>query len=327
MYKKIIFRCDSGRVAELGTGHLQRCITLSILLKKKFDLKKKDILFLIKTKNKYSIGKKILINNNINFISINDKIKDYSKNESNIINNYKSNLIVIDRLGNINKKFIYDLKKNHKKILLFDDSSRYRDLVDLAINPLIVNVKKLKKTLVGHQFNIVPGCLVDKKRSQINKKSRTIFISLGGYDKNNLTVRLIRFLKKSKMNFNLLLNKKYKNLSRDIKKIRFYDSKNYYKKLILSDLVISAGGLTMFDAVYFNKTIISIPQYKHQLRNINILNKKKIVYKLNINNISKINFLLNNISQKKFCQINNNSILNSKLINRTLKKIYKQYEN
>ena len=129
------------------------------------------------------------------------------------------------------------------------------------------------------------------------------------------------------MNFNLLLNKKYKNLCRNIKKIRFYNSKNYYKKLILSDLVISAGGLTMFDAVYFNKIIISIPQYKHQLRNINILNKKKIVYKLNINNISRINLLLNNINQKKFCQINNNNILNSKLINRTLKTIYKQYEN
>ena len=34
MRKKIIFRCDAGTISELGTGHLQRCITLSILLKK-----------------------------------------------------------------------------------------------------------------------------------------------------------------------------------------------------------------------------------------------------------------------------------------------------
>ncbi len=326
MRKKIIFRCDAGTISELGTGHLQRCITLSILLKKRFCLKKKDILFLIKTKDKHSISKKILNKNNFKFVSINNKIKDYSENEINLINNYKSNLIVIDRLGSINKKFIYDLKKNHKKILLFDDSSCNRDLVDLAINSLILNVKKSKKTLTGHQFNIVPGFLANKEKKSRYKRSQTIFISFGGYDKNNLTVKLVKNLLKSKINFNLFLNKKYKNLYKNNKKIRFYNSKNYYKNLILSNLVISAGGLTMFDAIYFNKTIISIPQYKHQLRNINILSKKKVVYKLNINNITKINFLLNNINQKKFYQIGNNSILNSKLINKTLNKIYKQYE-
>ena len=96
--------------------------------------------------------------------------------------------------------------------------------------------------------------------------------------------------------------------------------------MILSDLVISAGGLTMFDAIYFNKIIISIPQYQHQLRNINILNKKKIVYKLNSNNINKIDLILNNINQKKFSQISKNKILNSRLINKTLKTIYNQYE-
>ena len=144
MRKKIIFRCDAGTISELGTGHLQRCITLSILLKK-FCLKKRYSI-LIKTKDKHSISKKILNKNNFKFVSINNKIKDYSENEINLINNYKSNLIVIDRLGSINKKFIYDLK-NHKKILLFDDSSCNRDLVDLAINSLILNVKKSKKLL------------------------------------------------------------------------------------------------------------------------------------------------------------------------------------
>ena len=39
MYKKIIIRCDAGKIAELGTGHLYRCITLYFLLKKKFKIK------------------------------------------------------------------------------------------------------------------------------------------------------------------------------------------------------------------------------------------------------------------------------------------------
>ena len=41
MYKKIIFRCDAGEISGLGTGHLQRSITLFKILKKKFSLKKK----------------------------------------------------------------------------------------------------------------------------------------------------------------------------------------------------------------------------------------------------------------------------------------------
>ena len=325
MFKKIIFRCDSAKIPELGTGHLYRCITLSILLKKKFFLKKKDILFLIKTKGKFDISKKVLKQNNINFISIKNEIKDYSFQESNLINNYKSNLIIIDRLGNINKEFIYRFKKNHKKILLFDDSSDYRSLVDLAINPLILNVKKLKNTLVGFKFNIIPGFLTNYKKS-FKKRNFKIFVSFGGFDSNNLTTKSIKYLK-NKNNFQLILNEKYKNLYKNNKNISYFNSRNYYKNLVSSDLVISAGGLTMFDAIYFNKSIICIPQYKHQLRNINILQKKKLVYKLDIKNINKINHILNTINQKKLINTNKkNNIINSNLIKKTLNFIYKQYE-
>ncbi len=157
-------RCDAGKIPELGTGHLYRCITLYFLLKKKFNLKKKDILFLIKTSGKYNIAKKILREKKILYQSVEERIKNYSSEEVDFINKFTSKLIFIDRLGRINKKSIINIKKNHKKIILFDDSSNYRNLVNLAINPLVTKVKKIKNTFTGHKYNIVPSFLINNKK-------------------------------------------------------------------------------------------------------------------------------------------------------------------
>lgn len=57
--KKIIFRCDAGKVKELGTGHLIRSLCLAKMLIKSRNIKKKDILFLIKTKKNTQFQKKL----------------------------------------------------------------------------------------------------------------------------------------------------------------------------------------------------------------------------------------------------------------------------
>ena len=327
MYKKIIIRCDAGKIAELGTGHLYRCITLYLLLKKKFKLKKKDILFLIKTSGKYSITKKILSEKNILYQSVDEKIKDYSFKEVNLINKFSSKLLIIDRLGKINKKFINNIKRNHKKIVLFDDSSNCRNLVNLAINPLITKVKKIKKTFVGYKYNIIPSFLANYKKKSIKGKNLNIFLSFGGFDNKNLTFKAINYLKKSSHKYNLFLNKRLKKIVKDKKKITFFDSRDYYKNLINSDLVFSAGGLSMFDAIFLKKIVVCIPQYKHQNENINILNKKRIVYKLSIKDMNKMDYILGEILKKKVRNLNKrNMIINSKSISKTLKLIYKQYD-
>ncbi len=81
MSDKILFRCDAGYESQLGTGHLIRSITIAKILLKKFKVKKKNILFLIKTEKKYSLGKKIINYEKFKYKSIHYKIKDYSLNE------------------------------------------------------------------------------------------------------------------------------------------------------------------------------------------------------------------------------------------------------
>ena len=76
--KKIIFRCDAGKIKELGTGHLIRSLCLAKMLIKSRNIKKKDILFLIKTKKKYSISKKIIQRENFSYKSIDNSIRDFT---------------------------------------------------------------------------------------------------------------------------------------------------------------------------------------------------------------------------------------------------------
>lgn len=327
MYKKIILRCDAGNIPKLGTGHLYRCITLYYLLKKKFKLKKKDILFLTKTSGKYSIAKKILKKKKIFYQSIDKKIKDYSLEEINLINKFRSKLILIDRLGRINKRSIIDIKKNHDKIILLDDASNHRNLVDLAINPLITKVKKIKNTFIGYKYNIIPSFLTNYKNKSIKGKILNIFFSFGGFDNKNLTFKTLNYLKNSTLRYNIFLNKSLKKLVQDKRNITFFDSRNYYKNLINSDLVFSAGGLSMFDAIFLKKIVICIPQYDHQYENIKNLHKKKIVYKLTIKKMNKINYIFNKFIKKKLINFNKMStIITSKTILNTLKLIYKQYD-
>lgn len=201
MNKKIIFRCDAAKIPELGTGHFYRSIALSKLLKKKYNLKNKDVLFIIKNTQKFKIAHTIAKKNDLNYFAIkNHKIQNYSRQELKVLNKFKSEVIIIDRYDKINKKFIESLRKNYKKIILIDDCSNYRNLSDLSLNPTFTSVKKQKNTYIGFQYNILPSILssdktkFDKQINNISKSNKTIFISFGGYDKNNFTEKVIKYL-------------------------------------------------------------------------------------------------------------------------------------
>ena len=57
MQEKILFRCDAGTIKEVGTGHLIRSISVADQLVSSKIIKKENIFFLIKSKNKFLIAK------------------------------------------------------------------------------------------------------------------------------------------------------------------------------------------------------------------------------------------------------------------------------
>lgn len=322
MSDKILFRCDAGYKSQLGTGHLVRSITIAKILIKKFKVKKKNIIFLIKTEKKYLLGKKIINFEKFRYKSINHKIKNYSLNELKELKKNKFKIVIFDRLGKINLKFIKELKKDHKKIVCLDDESNNKYLCDLSLNPLVYK-KSYEKInhFSGNRYNILPTLLFKRRERKISK-IKNIFISFGGFDKNNYIKLFYNRIRKDKK-FKLI-NSSYKNLD------KFQNMKIFFKNMSLSDLVICSGGLTMYDALNLNKTTIVIDQYKHQLRNINRLRKRGIINYLNKKNINKLFSLINKINKKKKLKKFQKMIIKYNKAQRPMeiiKKINKIYEN
>ncbi len=330
MKNKILFRCDAGKVKKIGTGHLYRCIFLSKILKKKFNLKKNQIKFIIKSKNEYKIGPKILKEHKLNFIRYEDKyLIENSKSEIDILKKNSANTLIIDRLGKTNRKTILKLKKNFNKIIAFDDKSSH-DLFDLKLNSLIYK-NSLKKNKFFFKNLILPS--YKKKLLSKNvpsKKVINIFINLGGWDKNNYTRLVINLLKKINLNLKIFVfaNVKYKKeINFNNMKIVYFPKKNFYEKLKNSDLSIVSGGLVMFDSIFFKIPTICLPQDKDQYANakrVNHFNANLIINPKYIKKsfIYNFNFLYKNYNLRKTLIKNGEKIVNVKNMRNVLKKIF-----
>jgi len=330
---KILFRCDAANIPAIGTGHVFRSLTIAKLLKNKFKLKNRDIVFLVRSKNKFAKALDILKYSKFKVVRINkSNLRINSTEEAKYLQKNSANLLILDRLGKIKKNFILKIQSSFKKKMIIDDSSMNRKLFDISLNPLIHNVKKLKNSYIGFSYNILPTFF-----SKINLiKESNIFIFFGGYDKNNLTNKILKFLnyRKVKLNFYLpemikkKINKKISN-----NKIFYFKNNQYLSALNKCDISITAGGLGLLDSIFMKKKVICIPRYNHQLKNA-----KKIASKSEINLLKvddkdlEIKFkkifkriYKNKVYQKKIAKAYN-TILSKSKMNKTVKLIYNVYE-
>ena len=289
MQEKILFRCDAGSIKEVGTGHLIRSISVADQLVRSKIIKKENISFLIKSKSKFRIAKKILNEENFRFKTLNNSIKDYSKEELNEILKNTFKIIIFDRLGKISSNFINKLKLNKKKIVCFDDSSKNRFKCDLSFNPLVFKKKYRKKNhFGGHLYNILPSQTLDLRKRKI-KEIKKIFLTFGGFDNKNL-IKIFKNIPS--------LSKKYKFMLHKKTKENFKNRLEFYKIMNKCDLVFCAGGLTMFDAINLNKLVISIDQYSHQKNNIDKLKKEGVVEYFDVKKGKNIISLINSLNLK-----------------------------
>ena len=265
---KILFRCDAGKLKEIGTGHLYRSVFVAKILKKNFKLNNSQIKFIIKSKQKYKIGPKILSENKFRFIDYKDKhLKENSKSEIDILKKNSAQVLIFDRWGKTNKKTIFKLRKHFNKIITFDDKSNH-NLFDLKINSL-TNLTKSKKKNPFENL-ILPSYEKKKllyKKTKIKKQVIKVFINLGGWDKNNYTNLILKLIRKMNLDLKIYLScssKKMKKIIFGKTKVIYFPKKDFYKNLKNSDLSIVSGGLVMFDSMFLKTPVICLPQDKDQ---------------------------------------------------------------
>jgi|TARA_B110000261_G_C13082871_1_gene356637 UDP-2,4-diacetamido-2,4,6-trideoxy-beta-L-altropyranose hydrolase len=331
---KVLFRCDGANIPEIGTGHIFRCLTIAKYLKKRFGLRKEDIVFLTRSSSKYNIGFDILKKNEFRVVAIKSKkLKLNSNDELKYLNKNPSDLLIIDRLGKTKKNFVKKLDNSFNKKIIIDDSSANRKYFDISLNPLIHNVKKVKNSFIGFDYLILPVYFYKYKRN--TSKNRNIFIFFGGHDPKKLTMKITKMLNKNNLDLTLFVSSIFKKLINKViidKKIIFYEQDKYIEKLSLCKIAITAGGMGLFDNIVMKKKIICIPQYKHQE-----VNAKRIASQdaINLLNLSDKNFekkfnekfikLYKNVSLNKRIILKQNKISNMKKLHKTLTLIGKTY--
>lgn len=327
---KIIFRCDAANISDLGTGHVFRSINIAHFLKKKFKLKKKQICFLIKFQNKFKVGYNLVKKNGYKIIKLDQKVSDYSSKEIRILNKYKSNLLIIDRLGKINLKFINKIKNNFKKKIILEDSSINRKKFDLSLNPLIRNIKTVKNSKIGFEYMLLkPNKPLKTKPSKKNH----VLLFFGGFDRKKYSIHVLKILNNLKFKLNIYMPEVYRKHLLDTStfhKLIFFNNRNYLSKLKISNIIICSGGLGLFDSILINKKIICLPQYEHQKSNAKELSKKKAIhYFARVNKNKILNTFMkiydNQIYEKKIKSIHK-KIIDIKKLNRNYNLIGKIYE-
>ena len=327
---KIVFRCDAALKSNVGTGHLYRCIIIANYLQKKFNIKKKHILFFIKTDNEYKISRSILKDANFNIYKINYKIKDFSLDEAKEISKIHANLLVIDRIGRVDRKFFEVIRKSFKKKIILECISKERRLFDLSINSLVIPNKKFYSDHLGFKYLILNSF---KETGNMNRKKKTIFLSFGGYDHNNLSEKILSCFQNINSKFEIYIPKVYdKKEIKNIKKHKliYYKRDEYLKFYKKCEVAIVSGGLTLYDGIILKKKIICIPQYQHQLVNAKKINKSyniKILDKNASNFKKKFKSIFYKIYDSKLTNIKKRkSLINKKNFKNTLEMLKKIYE-
>lgn len=191
-----------------------------------------------------------------------------------------SNLVIIDHIFS-KKDLINKYKNEGKKIVLIDGAEEDVDLVDLSISAAV----NKKSQYRGIDYIII----YTTTKEYINNENNLVFVSVGGFDCNNLTDKIVKVV--NDCGFKALTTRKVDDAD-------FFEGMNYYEAMEKCKFAITNGGLTMFQALHYGIPTISIPQYEHQKLNIELI--KDNCFKSDIENLKQnIELIKNNIKSYK----------------------------
>lgn len=292
-----------------GLGHATRCVELTKELKNKFNI--------ILCTNRC---KKLVIKD------VNHKIILKKKNESEenyilrISNKLGKKILFIDNIYNYNSKVVKKITGKFQKIFFYQNFSSgiQRENIIFDPTPNLNSSKNVKKKFrhntiySGDNYLIIP-------KSRKYKKANYLGVTFGGSDPKNISVLILKYLKKIKWEYPTFifvgsLSKNANILKKIQKQKNIKICKFNKKKLLKSSLTICSPGITAYELLI--NDIFSI-YISHSTKHSNLGKyiEKKYNFAKNLGIYRKLK--LNNFKKNLYFYWNNEI-----LINRRLKKKY-----
>lgn len=310
---RIIFRLDATK--QIGIGHMMRCMALAEEFLKRGC---KCYFFSDITSNKllYQLKKRKIIVHKIN------KIIRQDKELKNLISFSKKKEIdwIISDNYEMDSKCTQIIKENGLKLLSIDDIAQAFYFSDIVVNQNInANILKIKGTkdtkfLLGTKYVMLRDELIKIKMKNYNDSVQNILITLGGTDKDNLNLKIIKNINDIYNEVRLVVVSGPYNSHYDILK-KF--SKNNSRKIDIiktpssmldiyleSDIAISAGGSSCYELAYFGIPNIIITIADNQINIAKELDKKNVSIYLG----KKEDFCSNILNENLIKLINDDSL-------------------
>jgi UDP-2,4-diacetamido-2,4,6-trideoxy-beta-L-altropyranose hydrolase len=312
--KKIVFRVDSG--SHIGVGHVMRCLTLALELKKN----NYEIHFIVKNHQKFMsepIAEKfhlhILEGGSQKDLSSEEKLdyklwlgqsaeEDLSATNSCLKEIGDVDLVVVDHYS---IDATYEEKIYAKKILVIDDLMNRNHFCDLLLDQNVTaqeaGYRKLMNKsaamcLMGPRFALLREefqlLRAQVDQNYFNRPTKNILVFFGGADAKCNTLKLAKALDQEifqKYSFTFVLNsqhsdfeqlKEIKNKYPLIKLVSFVE--NFGKLMGETDLFIGAGGTTSWERACLGVASALVAVAENQLGNCLELEKTDNIYYLGI---------------------------------------------
>jgi len=279
----IAFRADAS--ADIGIGHLIRCLALAEELKNKGH----SCFFVTKIENKELINK--IEKNHVHVqIDPNANLDEDKQILLKFSNENKIDWIITDHYE-INSDYVQELKENKYNVLSIDDNALIHYHSDIVLNQNIgseelrYSSEKYTKFLLEPKYALIRNQLLVRDKKTKRSAVKKILIMLGGADEDNITLQITQSLKSiDNVEFLVIigpLNPHYNKLKKYAESeklnIRLIKSPENMADLYLeSDIAISAGGSSCYELSYFGIPNIIITLAENQLKGAKELDKQKI---------------------------------------------------
>ena len=174
---QLLFHVAGSR--NLGLGHIYRSLTIADL----FPLSKEQIKFCCREED-YGYCKKI----------IGDIYQIDTYKEESFFEYLAENIpyCIVNDILETSENFMQNLKSLKIKIINFEDIGPGSKYADLAINELFDEpLNQFSNTVWGHKYYLLRQEFFSAKKHRFSDKVKSILITFGGTDQNNLTAKVL----------------------------------------------------------------------------------------------------------------------------------------
>lgn len=264
MEHRILFRVDGGNQPEVGTGHVVRCLVLARKLR---ELEPRlECVFLMRG---YDGGPERIRTEGFEVVVLPAE-GDETEALAELIRAFRPGLVVLDKLDS-DPESVRRLAETGPVVITLDDLAGGDQYADIAINAIRDGGRTCCR---GPDYMILP----ERKRTlkTVDKRSRSILVSFGGYDHLNLTLKAVRALLDLPGDTMIVvaIGSGYERTPElaalagsrsDDRVLVIQGVPNLGDLLDQADLAVVAGGLTLMEALAAGVPSVVVCQYEHQL--------------------------------------------------------------